>query len=68
MDGGYVLIRVSAVDDGAQKLDSEGKKAASTEYTMLLSAEYLAAYVKSLRDRAKITVNQDLVNAKNNQQ
>jgi peptidyl-prolyl cis-trans isomerase D len=68
MDGGYVLIRVSAVEDGSQTLDAEGKKAANAEYNTLLAAEYLAAYVKSLRDRANIKINQDLVNAKNSQQ
>jgi peptidyl-prolyl cis-trans isomerase D len=68
MDGGYVLIRVSAVEDGSQTLDADGKKAANAEYTTLLGAEYLAAYVKSLRDRATIKINPDLVNARSSQQ
>ena len=66
-DGGYVLIRLSAVEDGLHALDADGKKAGNAEYITLLGEEYLAAYMKSLRERASITINQDLVNAKSGQ-
>ncbi len=66
-DGSYVLIRVSAVEDGTKDLDAEGKKAARTEYSTYLASEYLAAYMKSLRERAKITISEELVAAKNAQ-
>ena len=67
VDGGYVLIRLSAVEDGLQALDADGKKAGNAEYTALLGEEYLAAYMKSLRERASIKINQDLLNAKSGQ-
>lgn len=63
-DGGYVLIRVSAVEDGMKNIDAEGKKAANAEYTSYLAGEYLAAYLKSLRAKADITIKQELVSAK----
>lgn len=66
-DGGYVLIRVSTVEDGMKDIDAEGKKAANAEYTAYLAGEYLASYLKSLREKAKITINQQLVNAKSAQ-
>lgn len=67
-DGSYVLIKLSAVDDGLQQLEAEAKKNANHEYAAALGGEYLAAYVKSLRQHADIKVNQDLLNAKSNQQ
>ncbi len=66
-DGGYVLIRLAAVEDGLQKLDPESKKAAENEYKTALGAEYLLTYMRSLRTHADIKVNQDLLNAKNQQ-
>lgn len=63
-DGGYVLIRVSAIEDGMKNIDAEGKKTANAEYTAYLSGEYLAAYMKSLRAKANVTINQELVSAK----
>jgi len=66
-DGGYVLIRLTAVEDGSQQMDAESKKAANTEYAAALGAEYLMTYMKSLRSHADIKVNPDLLNAKNNQ-
>lgn len=67
-DGGYVLIRLSAVEDGLPKLDAESRKAANAEYTAALGAEYLATYMKSLREHAEVKVNQDLLYAKSSQQ
>lgn len=66
-DGGYVLIRVSSVEDGLKDVDAEGRKAANAEYTAYLASEYLAAYMKSLREKAKININQELMSAKTTQ-
>ncbi len=63
-DGGYVLIRVSTVEDGMKDLDEAGKKAINAEYTSSLGGELLSAYMNSLRAKAKITINQELVSAK----
>lgn len=67
-DGGYVVIRLTAVEDGLQQLDAESKKTVNAEYAASLGAEYLMTYMKSLRAHADIKINQDLLNAKNNQQ
>ncbi|HEY3326958.1 MAG TPA: peptidylprolyl isomerase, partial [Novimethylophilus sp.] len=67
-DGGYVLIRLSAVEDGLQKLDAESRKSVNAGYTTALGAEYLATYMRSLREHAEVKINQDLLNAKNSQQ
>ncbi len=66
-DGGYVVIRVSAVEDGMKDVDAEGRKAANLEYAVALASEYQASYLKSLRDKAKITINQELMSAKTTQ-
>jgi peptidyl-prolyl cis-trans isomerase D len=63
-DGSYVLIRVSSIEDGMKDVDTESKKAGNVEYTVALASEYQAAYLKSLRDKAKITINQELLGAK----
>lgn len=66
-DGGYVLIRVSTVEDGTKDKDAEGKKGLNAEYMNALGAEYLTAYMKSLRAKAKIEINQELLSAKSGQ-
>ena len=66
-DGGYVLIRLSALEDGTKALDDAGRKAAMAGYSATLGDEYLAAYLKSLRSRAEIEINQNLLNAKTGQ-
>lgn len=66
-DGGYVLIRLSAVEDGMKNLDADGKKAANAGYSAVLGTEYLSAYMKSLRSRADIKINQDILSAKTSQ-
>lgn len=67
-DGGYILIRLTAVEDGLQKLDADSRKAANAEYTAALGAEYLATYMRALREHAEIEINQDLLYAKSGQQ
>ncbi|EEF24668.1 rotamase, putative [Ricinus communis] len=67
-DGGYVLIRLTAVEDGLQQLDTDTKKTAATEYEAALAAEYLTTFMKSLRIHANIKVNQDLLAVHNPQQ
>lgn len=66
-DGGYVLIRLTAIEDGYAALDENGRKAAAAPYTGALGAEYLAAYMKSLRDKVEVTVNRDLLYTKTQQ-
>lgn len=67
-DGGYVLIRLTAVEDGSKQLDADAKKTAATEYEAALASEYLTTFMKSLRGHASIKVNQDLMAARNPQQ
>lgn len=63
-NGSYVLVRVNAVEDGLPKLAGDAKSRAIAEYNTLLSAEYLAAYLKSLRTEAKVKIHQDLLLSK----
>lgn len=67
VDGGYVLIKVSAVEDGMSNLDAESKKNAKASYANELGAEYLSAYMKSLRSKADIKINQEVLSAKTGQ-
>lgn len=60
-NGSYVLIRVNAVADDLNSLDADAKNRAVGEYNTLLSAEYLAAYLKSLRAAAKVVIHRDLL-------
>jgi peptidyl-prolyl cis-trans isomerase D len=54
---GYLLIRVSAV--GAVLSDDEaGRQSAQREMEAALAAEYEAAYLKSLRNKTKVKINQ----------
>jgi hypothetical protein len=62
-----VLIRLTAVEDGFAALDENARKAAIDQYKAALGAEYLAAYLKSLREKAKVKVNQELLYAKGQQ-
>ncbi len=64
LDGSYVLIKVSAVEDGVKSMNAEDKKATIARYNGALGSEYFLAYVKSLRNRAKITINNSLLGSK----
>jgi peptidyl-prolyl cis-trans isomerase D len=57
---GYLLVKVIKVDSSAIT-DEEAKKAAKTELNAALASEYLAAYKQSLREKAKVTVNEKLL-------
>ncbi|MFM9912462.1 MAG: SurA N-terminal domain-containing protein [Methylophilaceae bacterium] len=63
-DGGYVLIRVTKVEDGLQQLDAAAKETRATEYQAALREEYLQAYLKTLRAGAKVKINQELLKRK----
>lgn len=60
-DGSYVLIKVGAVEDGVPHLEPAARQRAQGELNMQLSAEYLAAYIKSLRATAAIKINEGLL-------
>ncbi len=57
---GYLLVKVIKVD-ASLLADEEAKKAAKTELNAALASEYLAAYKQSLREKAKVTVNEKLL-------
>lgn len=61
---GYLLVKVINVDNSAVG-DEETVKAAKAELGAALADEYLSAYKQSLREKAKIKVNQRLVLEKN---
>lgn len=64
VDGSYVLIKVGAVADGLKGMNADDRKAAIAKYNAALGSEYFLAYVKSLRNRAKITINNSLLGSK----
>jgi peptidyl-prolyl cis-trans isomerase D len=57
---GYLLVKVIKVDSSVLA-DEEAKKVAKTELNAALASEYLAAYKQSLREKAKVTVNENLL-------
>ena len=59
---GYTLIRVSRVDSSIPE-DAAEKKVTQAEVQEALAAEYIAAYLGSLKSKADITVNKQLLNA-----
>lgn len=59
---GYTLVRVTKLNSPALEDDAE-KKMVSTEVDSALAEEYEAAYLASLRSKAKITVNEALLNS-----
>jgi peptidyl-prolyl cis-trans isomerase D len=61
IDGSYVLIKVGAVTDGLKGMSADDRKAAIAKYNGALGSEYFLAYVKSLHNRAKITINNSLL-------
>lgn len=64
---GYLLVKVINVDNSAVG-DEEAVKTAKAELSSALADEYLAAYKQSLREKAKIKVNQRLLLDKNAEQ
>lgn len=63
---GYLLVKVIEVD-AATADDADSLTNAKQELAAALNAEYLAAYKQSLRDKAKIKVNQRLLMDKSDQ-
>lgn len=57
---GYLLVKVSKVESVLPAEDSD-KQAKKIELQSALSLEYVSAYIKSLKEKAKITVNQQLL-------
>jgi peptidyl-prolyl cis-trans isomerase D len=57
---GYLLVKVVKVDTSVAT-DEDAKKAARAELNSVLAREYLAAYKQSLREKAKVTVNEKLL-------
>lgn len=65
---GYLLVKVIKVD-ALTPNDAEAQKAAKTELNSALMSEYLSAYKQSLREKAKVKVNEKVLlgSAVNNQ-
>lgn len=59
---GYSLIRVSRVDSAVPTEEME-KKAFLSELQSALSDEYVSAYLASLKSKAKININNQLLNS-----
>ena len=57
---GYLLIKVSHVDSALAGNETD-KKAAESELQAALASEYVRAYVQSLKEKSKITVNSQLM-------
>jgi peptidyl-prolyl cis-trans isomerase D len=57
---GYLLVKVIKVD-ASTLADDEAKKGAKAALNAALASEYLAAYKQSLREKAKVTVNEKLL-------
>jgi len=57
---GYLLVKVVKIEALAP-LDVDMQKNARTEMDAVLASEYLAAYRQSLRDKAKVTINEKLL-------
>jgi len=64
---GYLLVKVISVDNSVTG-DDEAVRNAKAELGAALADEYLAAYKQSLREKAKIKVNQKLLLDKNTEQ
>ncbi len=64
---GFLLIKVSAVNAVLPEEES-ARQAAKVELQAALAAEYVDAYLKALRNKGKVTVNQQLLqsSAENN--
>ena len=57
---GYLLVKV--IDVKAEiPADADAAKAAKNELDMAFSAEYLAAYKQSLREKSKVKINEQLI-------
>ena len=57
---GYLLVKVISIDSSVAA-DEDAVKNAKSELGVALADEYLAAYKQSLREKAKVKVNQRLL-------
>lgn len=57
---GFLLVKVISIDSSTVA-DAEAAKTAKSELNAALASEYLAAYKQSLREKAKVKVNQRLL-------
>lgn len=57
---GYLLVKVIKIE-ALMPADAEMQKVAKTELNTALASEYLAAYKQSLREKAKVTVNEKVL-------
>lgn len=57
---GYLLVKVIKVETPTLA-DADAQKAAKNELNAAVASEYLAAYKQSLREKAKVTVNEKLL-------
>lgn len=62
---GFLLIKVSAVGNSLLEEESE-RQSAKVELQAALAAEYVDAYLKSLRVKNKVTINQQLLQSDTN--
>jgi peptidyl-prolyl cis-trans isomerase D len=61
--GAYTLVRVSRVEPG-EKLPAERAKAMEEQVASMIAQETFAAYVASLRQKAGVTINKELLEKK----
>ena len=61
-NNGYIIVKVNKVAFPNDN-NEENKKAFATEYAVALSAEYLTAYLKGLKAKANVSVNQKFFEA-----
>jgi len=62
---GYLLIKVSGVNNTLASDETE-KQSAQSELQSALAAEYISAYVKSLRAKGEVSINTQLMNISSN--
>ena len=62
---GFHLIKVSAVDNGIEALEQSDKELAQAELKKAVEAEYVAAYIKSLRIKNNVTTKEELLTSSN---
>jgi hypothetical protein len=56
-NNGYVIVKVNKVAFPNDN-NEENKKAFASDYSEALTAEYLSAYLKGLKSKASVSVNQ----------
>ncbi len=62
--GGYILLRITRVDEPAN-VPEEKRKAVADSMRQVLGQEELTAYIASLKQQAKISINKEALEKKN---